>query len=82
MTKFTIQIYHGLRWKFVSKQGDLLDRPEILTGFEAVVVKVMLKRNNSSSSFRILKKYSENCWAPYIFPVKKKEEICWQKYGF
>lgn len=68
--------------KYVSRAGDLLDRPEIFNGFEVFVIKAMLKAKDTSSSFRVLKKYSANCWAPCPSPVKKKEDICWQKYGF
>ena len=73
MDKFTIQVWSFVRWKFVSKDGKLIDSPEVFTKFEVILIKAKLQRENRLDSFRILKNIVHNRWSPYVFPFKKKE---------
>ena len=83
MDKFTIQVWSFVRWKFVSKDGKLIDSPEVFTRFEVILIKAKLQRENRLNSFRILKNIAHNWWSPHAFNLKRKvDKICWKTYGF
>jgi hypothetical protein len=83
MPKFALQMYNGIKWKFIS-EGFVLGTPvpKLMNGFDAYKLMVKLKKTNKTSSFRILRRNLDDEWMVWALHEGEKEGICWQKYGF
>jgi hypothetical protein len=81
---FTIQIYHNLKWRFISEEGSFLNTPKLMRQFDAFTAIMVLKRIAKFSSFRMITRNSYDQWVVFALFEQKdlKEEICWKKYGF